>query len=431
MRPTRRALTFSLPQPTPSTSSTRAPTHFYRNRQLELYASKKSKPLSLRQLIFFGRSMNEERLIKSANYVRTELPVRLAHRIRDLQTLPFVVVRQEQVAKVYELYWSAFERTRSYPPIHTRADNDRFCGFLQTILDEHASVIPTLSLGFSLSSQHLDPELLDTVLRRMLVSRISRRVLAQHHVALSASLAGREPPGSEKADHVGIISTNLDAGECIRHCVELLRQRRGADGQGRVWPEVHIDGDRDTKFAYIREHLEYPIFELLKNSFRFTRLAHPSPGSSPPTLPPVQVTLVNSPTDVHIRISDQGGGLTSADINSPSDLYSFSHLRNKARLASDRLAALKQAASRRHGVMATVKEQLAPAADGDGSGGETGVEEDAELASRTHLGIGLPMSKIYAEYFRGGLHLVSLDGYGLDAYLRLPKLGTMLEDIEV
>jgi pyruvate dehydrogenase kinase 2/3/4 len=47
--------------------------------------------------------MSEERLIKSANYVRTELPVRIAHRIRDLQALPYVVVMQEGVTKVYEV----------------------------------------------------------------------------------------------------------------------------------------------------------------------------------------------------------------------------------------------------------------------------------------------------------------------------------------
>jgi hypothetical protein len=40
---------------------------------------------------------------KSANYVRTELPVRIAHRLRDLQALPYVVVTQEGVAKVYEV----------------------------------------------------------------------------------------------------------------------------------------------------------------------------------------------------------------------------------------------------------------------------------------------------------------------------------------
>ena len=42
-------------------------------------------------------------LIQSANYVRTELPVRIAHRLRDLQALPYIVVTQEGVAKVYEV----------------------------------------------------------------------------------------------------------------------------------------------------------------------------------------------------------------------------------------------------------------------------------------------------------------------------------------
>jgi hypothetical protein len=41
--------------------------------------------------------------LQSANYVRTELPVRIAHRLRDLQALPYVVVTQEGVAQVYEV----------------------------------------------------------------------------------------------------------------------------------------------------------------------------------------------------------------------------------------------------------------------------------------------------------------------------------------
>lgn len=41
--------------------------------------------------------------IQSANYVRTELPIRISHRLRDLQALPYVVVKREGVAKVYEV----------------------------------------------------------------------------------------------------------------------------------------------------------------------------------------------------------------------------------------------------------------------------------------------------------------------------------------
>ena len=71
--------------------------------------------------------------LQSANYVRTELPVRISHRIRDLQALPYVVVMQEGISKVYkvrctvlrpiqqhytsywQLYWSAFEKYAPSP----------------------------------------------------------------------------------------------------------------------------------------------------------------------------------------------------------------------------------------------------------------------------------------------------------------------------
>ena len=35
------------------------------------------RPISLRQLFFFGRTLTESRLLSSANYVRMELPTRL------------------------------------------------------------------------------------------------------------------------------------------------------------------------------------------------------------------------------------------------------------------------------------------------------------------------------------------------------------------
>lgn len=58
-----------------------SPQSFYQNRILEQYASQETKRVTLRQLTVFGRTLTMEKLLKSANYVRTELPVRLAHRI--------------------------------------------------------------------------------------------------------------------------------------------------------------------------------------------------------------------------------------------------------------------------------------------------------------------------------------------------------------
>ncbi|EJD53745.1 atypical/PDHK/BCKDK protein kinase, partial [Auricularia subglabra TFB-10046 SS5] len=411
------------------TLSTNTSASFYRNKLLEQYADKPTSRLSLRQLVFYGRAMNEERLIKSANYVRTELPVRIAHRIRNMQSLPYVVVTQDQVAKVYELYWKAFDKFRTYPPIATLEENDAFCRFLHDLLNEHLPVIPNLFLGLSLASPYMEPEALDAFMRRMLVSRISRRVLVQHHIALSQSLAGHDEDGQ---NHVGIIYTALNARESVERCAALLRQRphdidedAAQEMKSAIWPEVIVDGHLETRFSYIREHFEYMVFELLKNSMRFTRIHHKHDDFPPP----IRVTIVAGSDDIHLRISDQGGGLLSSDIHQPSDLFSFSHTRNATRMESGRLQVLR-AVSENGGISATIDEQV--------ERWKKATERKSKEASQhwrqdihPRIGLGLPMSNVFARYFGGELELVSLDGWGTDVYLRLPKLGTNLEGIEV
>ncbi|RDX55627.1 alpha-ketoacid dehydrogenase kinase N-terminal domain-containing protein [Lentinus brumalis] len=415
------------PEPIIYARSVSTAVHFYQNRQLEAYASKPATRMTLRQLVFFGRSMNEERLIKSANYVRTELPIRIAHRLRDMQALPYVVVTQEGVAKVYELYWTAFDKFRRYPQITTMEENDVFCEFVSDLLAEHKSVIPNLSLGLSLSSPYLLSDRLDAFMRRMLVSRISRRVLAEHHIALTKSVKSGNHSTEE---NVGIICTRLQLKDCIERCARYLRRRPTDVDEDSLsgplnrapWSEVEVDGHVDTKFAYIQEHLEYIIFELLKNSMRATRVKH----STADVLPPIRATVVASDNNVCIRLSDQGGGLVSSEIKSPSDLFSFSHVRNATRLADSRLNALRTVSTSSRGMRATVSEQV-----GNWQADTKDNIPADSVDPHPRIGIGLPMSNIYATYFGGSLELVSLDGYGTDVYVRLPKLGTNLEGIEL
>ena len=44
------------------------------------------------------------------------------------------------------------------------------------------------------------------------------------------------------------------------------------------------------------------------------------------------------------------------------------------------------------------------------------------------MGYGLPVSKCYARYFGGDLNLLSVEGFGTDAYLYLNKLGNHLNE---
>jgi pyruvate dehydrogenase kinase 2/3/4 len=104
-------------------------------------------------------------------------------------------------------------------------------------------------------------------MKRMLSSRISRRVLAEHHIALSETFAGRGGQSADGEPHVGIIYTGLNVKRSINRCAKLLRQRPRSQehgfGKGMEevdWPEVLVEGHVDTKFAYIREHLESVVF---------------------------------------------------------------------------------------------------------------------------------------------------------------------------
>ena len=133
------------------------------------------------------------------------------------------------------------------------------------------SVIPNLSLGLSLSSPYLLSDRLDAFMRRMLVSRISRRVLAEHHIALTKSVKSGEHASQE---NVGIISTRLQVKDCIERCARYLRRRPTNVDEDSFsgplnhapWSEVEIDGHVDTKFAYIQEHLECVLSSSCRDS---------------------------------------------------------------------------------------------------------------------------------------------------------------------
>lgn len=52
-----------------------------------------------------------------------------------------------------------------------------------------------------------------------------------------------------------------------------------------------------------------------------------------------------------------------------------------------------------------------------------------EIAGSPIRGFGLPLARIYARYFGGELTLKSMEGFGLDAYLYLPRLGDACENL--
>jgi len=93
---------------------------------------------------------------------------RLAHRIRDMQTLPYVVVTNPHMSHVYELYYKAFETLRRVPEIKTVEDNDKYCKVIGHVLQEHLTVIPRLAMGVLECRDLMKPEDIDKFMNTLL-----------------------------------------------------------------------------------------------------------------------------------------------------------------------------------------------------------------------------------------------------------------------
>ncbi|KAJ4316257.1 Protein Kinase of PDH [Neodidymelliopsis sp. IMI 364377] len=397
---------------------------------LDEWVQREARPISLRQLTFFGRTLTESRLMDSANYCRLELPTRLAHRLRDIQTLPYVVVANPHLAHVYESYLRAFERFRRVPEIRSLEDNDRYCKVLEETLKEHATVIPRLAIGVLEVGNLMKPDEIDKFISTMLRARISRRVIAEQHLALTETFNSpwhfphAQAPQDQEA--VGEIFLRCNAREIVEACgkttQELIKRAYGAHVD---IPEIKIYGHLDATFPYILSHLEYIIGELLRNSIQAVIEQRKSKDAKPP---PIDVLICETSQHVIIRISDQGGGI-------PNELLPYLWSFSKGPRREKRLQNLARVPK----LLGTLQELQV----GDKSASELQQKNGprsgdveihrgslASLTSRApdlRLGIGLPMSRLYAEYWAGSLEIHSLEGYGVDAFLQISKLGNKNE----
>ena len=259
--------------------------------------------------------------------------------------------------------------------------------------------------------------------------RISRRVIAEQHLALTETYASpwhfpnTASQAEANADFVGEVFLRCNAREVVEGCGRLAqRLAKEAFGTQRLLPEIKLDGHLEATFPYILSHLEYIVGELLRNSMqavmeRWTNL----PG--PP--PPIEVLVCEAPQHVIIRISDEGGGV-------PREILPYLWSFSKGPRSEARLKNLLQVPK-----MAATMQELQSSDSGRGQPGTTSGKrsQHSSLSSLTsrppnlRLGMGLPMSRVYAEYWAGSLELHNMEGYGVDVFLQISKLGNKNEQL--
>ena len=114
---------------------------------LAKYAAHPAHPLALSSLLSFGRPLTAGSVLSSVSYVLSELPVRLATRVRSLEALPFIVGINPYVAKTLNAYRESFRWLANYPAVKNLEENEAFTTHLEGLVQSHANDIPTMAKG--------------------------------------------------------------------------------------------------------------------------------------------------------------------------------------------------------------------------------------------------------------------------------------------
>lgn len=90
-----------------------------------------------------------------AEFLRKELPIRLAHRIAEIRALPFIVGCNPQIQTVHDLYIHSFHQLNDLSPVTNAEDEKEFAEVLREFLDQHKDVISMLARGFKECRKHI------------------------------------------------------------------------------------------------------------------------------------------------------------------------------------------------------------------------------------------------------------------------------------
>ena len=348
-------------------------------------AVRKQTGVSLKYMLDFGSKPIERQLVLSAQFLHNELPVRLAHRVAELENLPYGLSAKPHVLKVRDWYVDSFKDLRNFPKVRDAEDELKFTELLRNIYSRHQNVVPVMAMGVAELKRELSSNIglkdlpdIHQFLDGFYMSRIGLRMLIGQHVAL------KEP---QKESHIGLIDTKCSPGVICSHAIDDARaicMREKGDA-----PQVVVYGDPKFTFPYIPSHLHHIVFELVKNSLRAVYDRFEDEDCEPP---PIRVIIAEGEEDITIKCSDEGGGIARSGL---SKIWTY--------------------------LYSTAKSPLEELKDVDGA-----AESPSVLAG---YGYGLPISRLYARYFGGDLQIISMEGYGTDSYCHVNRLGNASEPL--
>ncbi|ORX61316.1 hypothetical protein DM01DRAFT_1361244 [Hesseltinella vesiculosa] len=328
--------------------------------------------VSLRQMVMFGQKPSQGTLFKASQFLHEELPIRLAHRVKELEELPSNLSDMPSIIKVKNWYAQSFqdlidlptptisshvkEQLRSAsqssesmtlpasvpnPSIKTTARwttnkthhpsvpighryytnleafhcppeintyNQEFVKAIEIIKRRHDPVVTTIAQGILEYKQKVGSQNIDTEVQQFLDRFYMSRIGIRMLIGQHSTLYR----GPFRKDYVGVICTRTNirevAVDAIANARFICEEHYGLFKA----PEVQMFCPGDIEFMYVPSHLNHMLFELLKNSLRAVVEQYGSDYED--QYPPIKVVIAHGKEDITIKISDEGGGIPRSGV---------------------------------------------------------------------------------------------------------------------
>lgn len=422
------------------------------------YAKFPATGVSLRQMVQFGERPSVGTLFRASQFLSEELPIRLAHRVQELEDLPDGLNTMESIARVKDWYAQSFEEiTELSKPGLTTDIRERLMrpgnGKPSKIFAE-ASENPSIARG-QYRSQHKPitngngGHAKGTALKRYYSAADDRgdwppelddyntrfartlETIKRRHDSVVTTVAQGILEYKRKRQRMQIdhnIQAFLDRFYMSRIGIRMLIGQHIALTDQRTHSDPNYVGIICTK-TNVRDLAQ----EAIENA-RFVCEDHYGLFDAP------KVQLICNPD---INFMYVPGHLSH---------MLFETLKNSLRAVVETHGQDKEEFPVTKVVVAEGKEDITIKISDEGGGIPrsaiplvwtymyTTVDQTPNLdpdfnksdfkAPMAGFGYGLPISRLYARYFGGDLKLISMEGYGTDVYLHLNRLSSSSEPLQ-
>lgn len=406
--------------------------------EIEKYSKRKPYQLSISEIIEFQESfkdrfakqlkqksqnvqvlkqINDDFIYSSIRFAISELPIRIANIIKELEETPLELQELENFKKIYENYKNCFQELLNMNKQIKHNNNQlnvlstvRYRQFLTKVfgkLDKSTDQDIALAILEYKKIYKLtrNGDIFTNFLNRFYQGRIGIQLLTDMCFS-DIRVQNQSSTGSASA----YIHSDIGLGKDLNlkkiltdNYNESLKRFKNSGKKFNDLPKLIIkttssQGNLNDLplYTYVQSHLDYIFQNLFDNSIRSSILRF-NQDEDVNSIPDIKVSIHNGPTEVTIRITDNGiGGTCSESIQ----WFNYHFKRYKQETENGFYFNSQKAVKK-----------------------NPDISDDWYLENEGY-GYGLPSSRLYARYLNGDLDLITTEGNGTECFLTLKSMNS-------